>query len=148
MTATPEHLAGLELALEEMKEHRVAIGGVHLSAISHLEYLIDQAKSAPEPVQVSVVAWMLADAVGGSMLEFQRDLLLENQCRYGGEIVPLYTHPADQVPAGTVQVPVELLERVIRIYDSSLIDAAYWTDMGRDLEELRSLLAKSEGEKP
>lgn len=37
------------------------------------------------------VAWMLADAVGGSMLEFQRDLLLESQCRYGGEIVPLYT---------------------------------------------------------
>lgn len=49
------------------------------------------------------VAWMLADAVGGSMLEFQRDLLLESQCRYGGEIVPLYTHPpvvAEAEPVG------------------------------------------------
>ncbi|MFI8384863.1 DUF3850 domain-containing protein [Pseudomonas sp. NPDC079086] len=50
------------------------------------------------------VAWMLADAVGGSMLEFQRDLLLENQCRYGGEIVPLYTHPADQVAGPANQI--------------------------------------------
>lgn len=38
---------------------------------------------------VEVVAWMLADAVGGSMLEFQRELLLQDQCRHGGELVPL-----------------------------------------------------------
>ena len=45
------------------------------------------------------VAWMLTDAVGGSMLEFQRDLLLQNQCRYGGEIVPLYAAPQPQPAA-------------------------------------------------
>ena len=60
------------------------------------------------------VAWMLADAVGGSMLEFQRDLLLENQCRYGGEIVPLYTHPAEQVADDLTMVKAsrELLDQI------------------------------------
>lgn len=52
--------------------------------------------SAPAPaerVEQEPVAWMLADAVGGSMVEFQKDLLLIDQCRYGGQIVPLYAAP-------------------------------------------------------
>lgn len=39
------------------------------------------------------VAYMLADAVGGSMLEFQQADLMDCQRRYGGEIQPLYTTP-------------------------------------------------------
>lgn len=51
MTVTREHLAGLELALAELKIHRVNMGGVHPSASARLEGLIAKAKAAvAEPV--------------------------------------------------------------------------------------------------
>ncbi|MNZ37483.1 hypothetical protein D3C78_549300 [compost metagenome] len=66
-----------------------------------------QAKLA-ELEQQEPVAWMLADAVGGSALEFQQHELIDIQRRYGGEIVPLYAAPVAQ--AG--QVPVAEISRL------------------------------------
>lgn len=102
-------------------------------------------------------AWMLADAVGGSMLEFQRDLLLEDQCRYGGEIVPLYTRPADQVAKPDAEL-VALLVECQRLLSaephgilSSMADQAkrvdWYSAMTPVRERIDALLAKSEGGK-
>ncbi len=97
MNPAREHLAGLETA----KEHLDSI--TNWGGADSLSKLIALAKAAP---QAEPVAWMLADAVGGSMLEFQRDLLLEDQCRYGGSIEPLYPRPAPDAEL------IELLERI------------------------------------
>jgi hypothetical protein len=61
------------------------------------------------------VAYILADAVGGSALEFQRHELYDSQRRYGGHIEPLYAAPvAKQVVMPDVR---ELLEytRAVRV---------------------------------
>lgn len=54
----------------------------------------------------------------------------------------LYTHPSDQVgdDLTMVKVPRELLKKLVRTYDSSIIDAAYWTDMDGEVAQLRALL--------
>lgn len=46
--------------------------------------------------------------------------------------------------AVVVRVPVELLTKLVRTYDNSVIDAAHWTDMDGEIEKLRALLAQRE----
>lgn len=46
--------------------------------------------------------------------------------------------------AGEARVPVELLTKLVRTYDNSVIDAAHWTDMDGEVARLRALLAQRE----
>lgn len=137
-----------QIVSHDTKGSRKALGAMNAKLRVKVGRLERELAAVKQSLTVEPVAYA-AFAENGNIRMWCRSAI--GMCElfdaHGNKAVPLYTHPADQVPAGTVQVPVELLERVIRIYDSSLIDAAYWTDMGRDLEELRSLLAKSEGVK-
>jgi hypothetical protein len=54
MTATREHLAGLELALDRWND-----GGPAIQYGTLLAELIEQAQSTPEPVQGEAVAWRM-----------------------------------------------------------------------------------------
>ena len=77
----------------------------------NLRAIMEAVRNQPSP-DAEPIAWMLADAVGGSFLDFQSDDLLENQHRYGGRIVPLYTappSPADHIPGARKMVDAELL---------------------------------------
>ena len=62
----------------------------------------------------------------------------------------LYTHPADQVADGLTMVKVsrELLERVVKADASRGASAVDLVDGWKAMQQLRALLAKSEGVKP
>ena len=99
---------------------------------------------------VEVVAWVDPSALN-LMSKYGY-----HSCTAKAVRVPCFTEPlmtvaqhqrilAATVPAGCKVVPVELLERIIGIYDNSIIDAAYWTDMDGDIDKLRAILeAKDE----
>lgn len=67
--------------------------------------------------QIKPVAYMLADAVGGSALEFQTHELEQLQLRYGGEIVPLYDMTAIAAKDARIAELEGLLQRILKISD-------------------------------
>ena len=55
MTPIQSHVAGLELAVSMLKDHRKQYGGVHLTALSDVETLLHMAQSAPAEPDAELV---------------------------------------------------------------------------------------------
>ena len=96
MTPNKSHVAGLELAKEALANWPVT--GL-TSAKNALDQLIEEAQSAPEPVQGEAVAWILR--VGGYqdvLVEDYKRVLSEQEHFIGrgrtADIIPLYTEAA------------------------------------------------------
>lgn len=142
MTATRKHLPGLELALERWND-----GGPAIQYGKLLSELIEQAQSAPEPVQGEAVEVVANVSTMGFGKHFAMGIGESiNKLTPGDELMAVAQHQrimAAAVPAGCKAVPVELLELLEQI----AVELEHDNDryfLGR---ELRALLASAEGVK-
>lgn len=109
MTATREHLAGLELAIAELIKVGVKRGSLPHMVLTNLA---DEAQSAPEPVQGEAVACWIKSSVPGADIVVLGNPADIHQAATDTKI-PLYTSAA--------KPDAELVE-LLRIAEAELLD--------------------------